>query len=191
MTQAVTFEFVSPQFVFESGNVTFFKGARLRDDGEISTAKFADGSIAGVLVEGPLECDFMLDDLKVIRRSDGRRYGVAGLSVTRQLARDQLAAGRVLVTLDLALLLVIRVENSSGEPIPGALINIAQPSEQATWEMPVSERGEVVIFGKPGSHFVTVGRIGERWLEINERVTAFFEVEPGEHGERVITLRVP
>ena len=76
MTLAVTFHFTSPQFLFESGQIVFLKGGRLPTTEErFAVGELTDGSIDGVLVEGPIEFDAMLGALKVIRRGDGRIYG--------------------------------------------------------------------------------------------------------------------
>jgi hypothetical protein len=188
-TQAVTFEFISPQFVFECGHVTFFKGARLWDGAGFSPGKVIDGRIEEVLVEGPIECDLLLTEQTVMRRSDRNHYDVACLYISRTLTEADLRSGRVTVTLDLPVLLIIRVENIHGERVPRALVSIAPPSTVATWEMTTNETGEVVFFGERGRYLVGVGRIGDRWLD--DRVMVNFELGRDEGGERVITLRVP
>lgn len=49
MTQAVTFHFTSPQFIFESGSITFSKGARLSTSPDNNVAEIAKGVVDDVL----------------------------------------------------------------------------------------------------------------------------------------------
>jgi hypothetical protein len=132
----------------------------------------------------------MLGGLKVTRRSDGRAFDIAGLWVSRKLTSDELTSGHVIVDLHLPLVIIIRVAYPHGEPTPHALLSIGQPSIEPTWEPTVDEKGELMIFGRPGHYRITLARVGGRWLS-DDRVTASFVVQPDERGERLITLRAP
>lgn len=112
-------------------------------------------------------------------------FSVSGATTPRDLAN-----ARVVVNLDLPVIITLRVEDSSGAPIPGAIVNIATPSSEGTWEGPVNERGEIVLFGEVGSYFVMLASVGRRWLG-RAKVIAHFEVTPHDVGERVVVLRVP
>jgi len=190
VTSTVSFQFISPQFTFNSGQILFFKGGRLSSDGEMSLGEIRDGSIDGVLVEGPIEFDAMLYQVRVTRREDGRAYEIACLPLSRAMSPQEISSGRVAVDLDLPVVLVMRVEDASGIPVPGAVVSFSMPSITAWTEGPVNDRGEVVLFGLPGHYSVVLASVGDRWLG-RERISADFDVAPGERGERLIVLRVP
>lgn len=84
MTQSVSFHFTSPQFGLESGIIVFTKGARLFSEGEFRVGEIRDGSIDGVLVEGPIEFDATLGNLSVVRYENRRRYLVIFLKTRRR-----------------------------------------------------------------------------------------------------------
>ncbi len=115
MSSVLSFHFTSPQFDFNAGHVAFFKGARLRSDGEISTGELNDGSIDGVLVEGPIEFDAMLYQLSVTRKADARSYHVTFLWVSGPMTEEEIASGRKTVSIDLPVILVIQVKDRAGE----------------------------------------------------------------------------
>jgi hypothetical protein len=187
VTQSVSFHFTSPQFAFNSGYIAFFKGARLRSDGEISTGEITGGVIDGVLVEGPIEFDAMLYQLTVTRKSDNRPYNVTSLWVSRAMTADAIHSGCVAVELNLPVVLVIQVKDSTGATVP-AVVSLSIPSMTATLEAPID--GDLVLFGTPGRHEIHLASVGDRRV-MRERVSEEFDVKPDDTGERVIVLRVP
>lgn len=187
MTQSVTFHFTSPQFVFEAGSVMFSKGARLRTSPDNNVGEIVNGVLGDVLVEGPIDFDAMLTDLKLIRRSDGLACGIPVFWVTGTLAADALGAGHVFVDLDLPLVLVFRVETASGERVPRAMLSIIQPAMKATLEIIVNEAGELRLLARPGQYSVSSMPTGERSLR-NPWGSASFEVDAADHGERLVVL---
>ena len=72
---AVTFHFTSPQFIFDAGRVMFSKGARFSTSPDNDVGEIVNGVLDDVLVEGPIDFDATLTDLKLIRRSDGLACG--------------------------------------------------------------------------------------------------------------------
>jgi len=190
VTSTLTFQFTSPQFTFDSAQILFFKGGRLSSDGTMLLGEISDGSIDGVLVEGPIEFDAMLYAVRATRRDDNRTYEIACLRVSRAITERDISSGMVVVGLDLPLVLVIRVEDSSGAPVSGAMVNFSIPLMTATAEGPVNERGELLLFGTPGHYSVRLVSAGDRSFG-PEGVWADFDVTPDEHGERVIVLRIP
>ncbi len=187
MTQSVSFHFSSPQFAFESGLVFFTKGARIFSDGEFRVGEIKDGSIDGVLVEGPIEFDAMLYQLTVTRKSDNRPYNVTSLWVSRAMTADEIHSGCVAVELNLPIVLVIQVKDSTGATVP-AVVSLSIPSVTATLEAPID--GDLVLFGTPGHHGIHLASLGDRGV-MRERVFEEFDVEPDDTGERVIVLRAP
>ena len=134
MTQSVTFHFTSPQFVFESGIVVFTKGARLFSEGEFRVGEIRDGSIDDVLVEGPIEFDATLGNLSVVRREDRRRYHIAYLKVTGDLRPEDLRAGRVSVLLNRLVIVIVRVEDSTGHPVSNVSVSLILPDLEGSLE---------------------------------------------------------
>ena len=189
MPSTVSLHFISSQFAFNSGQILFFKGARLSSDGEMSPGDLRDGSVDGVLVEGPIEFDAMLYQLNVTRTADKRPFDISYLWVTHAMTGQEIGSGRVVVELDLAVVLVIRVEDSAGSPVPGAIVNFLLPSREGSTEGPVNDQGEVFLFGTPGHYSFQLVSVGDRPLG-RERVRARFEVKADDRGERVIVLRV-
>ena len=189
MTQSVTFEFTSAQFILESGSIVFTKGARLRNSPDHDVGRVVNGALDDVLVEGPIDFDAVLHDLRLTRRADGRACAVPALWVTGTLAVDQIRSGRISVPLDLSLLLVFRVETSSGEPVPDTVLSIFQPSTEGCVAMTADENGELRMFARPGRYNVTTPRVWEGRLWDNS-VDVTFEVAAGEQGERLIVLQI-
>jgi hypothetical protein len=193
VTSTVSFHFDSPQFEFRSGFIAFTKGARLNSIGGISTGELSNGSIDGVVVEGPIEFDAMLYQLSVSRKADHHSYFVTGLWASRAMTLEEIRAGRIAVTLNLPLVIRVQVIDSSGARVP-AVVSLFFPSllprrgGGATLEVPVD--GELVLFGTPGYHHVGLISAGDRSLP-RKRAFEQFEVSPEDTGERVIVLRVP
>jgi hypothetical protein len=190
LTSTVSFHFTSPQFAFHSGVVVFFKGARLRSDGEESVGELEEGSIDGVLVEGPIEFDAILYQLRLTRRVDGRAYDVGYLPLSGAMSSPQIDAGRIVLEIDVPVVLVIRVEDASGDPVPGAVVGFSMPSITATSEGPVNDRGELTLLGMPGRYSFTLISAGD-WRLGHERVSAELDVKAEDQGERLVVLRVP
>ena len=187
MTQSVGFHFSSPQFAFRSGYVAFTKGARLNSDGAISTGELKDGSIDRVLVEGPIEFDAMLYQLSVTRYADNHPYHVTSLWVSGAMTAEEIRSGRISVRLDLPVVLVIQVKDSSGRAVP-AIVSVTLPSMMGTLEIPID--GDLVLFGRPGHHFIGLVSAGDR-QRLPARVFEEFDVGSNDRGERVVVLRVP
>lgn len=188
MTHSVSFHFCSPQFVFNSGIVVFFKGARLRSDGGISTGELRAGSIDHVLVEGPIEFDAMLYQLNVTRREGSRSYDITCHWITHAMTTQAIASGRIDVELHVPVVLVVRVEDSSGNPVSDAIVSASVPSLTATLEIPLT--GEMVLLGMPGRYSFRLASAGNRWLG-EERISADIEVASHDRGERHLVLRIP
>ena len=187
MTQSVRFEFTSPQFELRSGKVTFTKGGRFESSEPFDAREFHHGGVDGVLVEGPIEFDAMLFDITAANRSDGRLYRPLLLTVTGAISAADLEAGRVIVNLHLPGMLILRVENRAGVPLPGTVVNLAPPSSEATFEGPVDERGELVLFGAAGSWRITAYPNNS---ETRNFVDAEFDITADDFGERRIVLRM-
>lgn len=189
MTQAVTFEFTSPQVAFESGLVAFTKGARLFFDGDFRVGRISGGAIDGVLVEGPIEFDAVLGDLVVVRREDGRRYKVEYFKVTGQLHERDLRAGRIPVTVHIPAIVIVKVIDHHGKPVARVNVNISLPHQEATKESPTDDRGEIVLLGAIGNYDACIAAVGNRplWPPVRDsiRITAH------DSGERVLLLRLP
>ena len=146
-----------------------------------------NGDLGDVLVEGPIDFDATLYDLKLRRRSDGLACGVPIFGVSEKLTVEALRSGHVLVDLDLPLLLVFKVETSSGERVPRALLSIIQPATEATWEITANEAGELKMLARPGLYSV-MATTGEH-SRGRDGASATFDVAPDERGERLIVLR--
>jgi hypothetical protein len=189
MTQSVTFHFTSPQFVLESGIVTFTKGARLFSDGEFQVGTIKDGSVEGVLVEGPIEFDAMLGDLTVVWSEDSRRYHVGFLNVTGNLQPEHLRSGCVVVRLDLTVILIVRVEDQNGHPVPNVSVNLTLPKWEATLEAQTDARGEIVLLAGAGKYAATLNLIQNR--RARPDVSADVTIVPSHFGERRVVLRIP
>jgi hypothetical protein len=95
---------------------------------------------------------------------------------------------KVRVDLNLPVVLVIRVEDSSRNPVPAATVSASVPSLTATLEIPLN--GDVVLLGTPGHYRFRLISAGDRWLD-HEGISANFEVSSDDRGERLIVLRVP
>ena len=189
MTQSVSFHFTSPQFVFESGIVVFTKGARLFSEGEFRTGEIKDGSVADVLVEGPIEFDATFGNLSVVRRDDSRRYQVALLRVTGALRAEDLRAGRVNVRLNLPVALIVRIDDPSGNRVSNVTVNLNLPNSEATAEVQTDDRGEIVLLGGAGRYSASVRLVHGRRLR--PVVSADVEITQADAGERVLVLRIP
>ena len=189
MTQSVSFHFTSPQFVFESGIVMFTKGARLFSEGEFRVGEIRDGSVDDVLVEGPIEFDAMLGNLSVVRYGDQRRYHVGHLQVTGNLSPEDLRSGRVLVRLDLPVILIVRVEDRAGNPVPDVNVSLHLPKSEATLEAQTDDRGEIVLLAGAGHYSASIGFFQNRRLRPN--VSADLDITPADTGEHIVVLRVP
>lgn len=189
MTQSISFHFTSPQFVIESGFVVFTKGARLFSEGEFRVGQIRDGSIDGVLVEGPIEFDAMLGDLTVVRSEDRRRYHVGFLKVTGGLHPQNLRSGRVHIRLDLPAILIVRVENPAGNPLPQVSVSLNLQNSEATLEAQTDDRREIVVLGGAGQYSATINFVQNRRLRPN--VSADLEITPADFGERILLLRIP
>jgi hypothetical protein len=160
MTQSVTFHFTSPQFLFESGTVVFTKGARLFSEGEFRTRDLRDGCVDGVLVEGPIQFDAMLVDLRVVRREGRRSYYAPYLKVTGDLRPDELRAGRVTVRLNLPVAVIVRVEDLSGKAVSNVSLSLLMPDLEGSLEARTDDRGEVVLLGGAGRYTALIDRLG-------------------------------
>ena len=189
MTQSVSFHFTSPQFIIESGIVAFTKGARLFSEDEFRTGEIKNGTVDGVLVEGPIEFDAMLADLAVVRTEDGRRYTVGFLNVTGELRPEDLRAGWIPVRLNQRVILTVRVEGPAGHPVPNTNVCLVLPNREATLEVLTDARGEVVLLAGIGGYSATLSAVQNRRLRPN--VTADLEITPADIGERTILLRAP
>ena len=187
MTQAVTFHFTSPQCIFESGHVTFTKGARLFSESDFYDGEVKDGIIDGVLVEGPIEYDAWLSDLTVARSDDGRRYHVGPVTITGSLRPEDLRSGRVLVQLNLSVILIVRVEDPDGQPVKDACMGLTVAGWMATVETRTDARGEVVLRVGVGRHSARVGFGRDRRVNVSADLT----ITPADSGERELVLRVP
>ena len=149
-----------------------------------------EGAIGGVLVEGPIEFDAVLFGLTVARRDDNRRYEVPFLPVTGAIRPQEISDGRVAVELDIAVVVVVRVEDASGTKVARAMVSCSIPSTSATFNGQVNERGEVALLGTPGRFSFHLVSVADR-VFISERIHADLEVTPNDRGERHIVLRAP
>lgn len=188
MTTSVTFHFTSPHFVLESGHVLFTKGARVFSDGEFRAGEIKNGVVDGVLVEGPIEFDAMLGDLTVVRSEDRRRYSVALLKVTGDLRPQDLRSGRVIVRLDISVILILRVEDPAGHPIPNVSVSLNLPKLEATVEVQTDARGEITLLAGAGQYSASISQVHNRRLRpgVSNDVTVTDE----DSGERVVVLTV-
>jgi hypothetical protein len=189
MTQSVSFHFISSQFVIESGIVAFTKGARLFSEDEFRTGHIKDGAVDGVLVEGPIEFDAMLADLAVVRIDDGRRYNVGFLKVTGELRPQDLRAGRIPVRLNRKVILIVRVEDPEGHPVPNARVSLVLPNWEPTAEGVTNAAGEIVLLAGPGRYSATLSAVQNRRLRPS--VSADVEITPADAEEHIIVLRIP
>jgi len=189
VTQSVTFHFTSPQFIFESGIVVFTKGARLFSEGEFRVGEIRDGSIDDVLVEGPIEFDATLGNLRIVRREDHRRYRIAYLKVTGDLRPEDLRAGRVSVLLNRLVIVIVRVEDSTGHPVSNVRVSLSLPDLEGSLEAETDDCGEVVLLGGAGRYSASVDFVQNRRLR--PHVSADLEITPEDAGERTVVLRVP
>jgi hypothetical protein len=202
VTQPVSFDFCSPQFAVESGRVFFSKGARLFSGGEFQVGEIKDGSVDGVLVEGPIVFDAILGNVSIVRYSDGRRYQVALFKVTGDLRPQDLQAGRVPVNLDVPVVLILTVEDEGAQPMSGVQVSLNLPNAAFTAEIETDERGEIVLLGTAGRYSASVAFMGTVETLRKEdapfntcwrspRIREEFEIRPSDSGERVVVLRVP
>ena len=189
MTQSVSFHFASREFALESGIVVFTKGARLFSDGEFRVGEIRDGSVEDVLVEGPIEFDAMLGNLRVVRHDDRRHYHVPLLKVTGALSPEDLRSRHVLVQLNLPVILIVRVEDASGNPLSNTAVSLRMANLEATMEDRTDDRGEIVLLGGAGTYSASVHQVRNRRLR--PQVSADLEVSSADAGERVLVLRVP
>jgi len=187
MTQSVTFHFTSSQFVLESGSVWFTKGARLFSEAEFQIGHIKDGSIDGVLVEGPIEFDAMLGDLTVVRSEDHRRYHVGPVRVTGDLRPEDLRSGRVPVRLNFPVILVVKVEDAAGRPVPNVTVFLHLPNWEATPEVQTDELGETVLLAGAGKYSARVVLAQNRSLNVSADLT----LTHTDSGERLLNLRLP
>jgi hypothetical protein len=190
MTQAVSFQFTSPQFAFDSGLVAFMKGARLFSDGDFRTGRITNGAIDGVLVEGPIEFDALLSELTITRRTDNRSYYVPFLPVSGAIRPPEISAGRVSVELDIPVIVVMRVEDAAGATVPHATVSFSIPSTTATFEGPINEEGALALLGVPGRFSFHLLSAADRWLAARG-IRSELEVKASDRGERHVVLRVP
>ena len=202
MTQAVSFDFCSPQFAVESGRVFFSKGARLFSDGEFHVGEIKDGSVDSVLVEGPIVFDAILGNLSIVRYSDGRRYKVAVFPVTGDLRPQDMQAGRVVINLDVPVVVILKVEDEAGQPMSGAQVSLNLPNAEFTAEIQTDEGGEIVLLGAAGQYSAsvalieTVETLRKEDAQFNTcgrspRIREQFEIRPFDSGERVVLIRIP
>ena len=169
--------------------MVFTKGARLFSEGEFRVGQIVDGCVDNVLVEGAIEFDAMLGDLSVVRYEDRRRYHVAFFKVTGDLRAEDLRAGRVVVRLHLPVILIVKVEDRSGKPVPNASVSLSLPYSEATSEAQTSDGGEIVLLGGVGRYSASLGFVQNRRLR--PIVSADLEITPSDSGERIVVLRVP
>lgn len=188
MSTSVTFHFTSPHFVLESGHVLFTKGARVFSDGEFRAGEIKNGAVDGVLVEGPIEFDALLGDLTVVRSEDRRRYHVAFLKVTGDLHPDDLRVGRVNVRLNVPVVIIVRVRDSTGQPLANVTVSLLLPELAGSLEAPTDDRGEVSLLGGIGRYKALIGYAGRRHRD--RSVWADLEITPKDSGERVVVLTV-
>ena len=187
MTQSVTFHFTSSQFVLESGSVWFTKGARLFSEAEFQIGHIKDGSIDGVLVEGPIEFDAMLGDLTVVRSEDHRRYHVGPIRVTGDLRPEDLHSGRVFVRLNLPVILTVKVVDAAGHPVPDVTVSLHLPNWEATPEVQTDALGEIALLASGGKYSARVVWAQNRSLNVSADLTLM----PTDSGERIVLLRLP
>ncbi len=154
MTTTVSFHFTSPQFAIQSAAVKFMKGARLFSDGDFRIGRITEGSIDGVLVEGPIEFDAMLSELTVTRRNDSRRYDVPFFPVSGAIRPQEISDCLVTVELDIPVVVVMRVEDAAGTTVPGAKVSFSIPSTSATFEGTGEQARRTGGAGHAGTLFV-------------------------------------
>src|SRR5688572_9577080 len=164
MTKRVSFRFTSPQFAIESAIVAFTKGARLFSEGEFRVGQIRDGEIGGVLIEGAIQFDATLGDLAVVRHENRRRYHVPFLAVTGDLMPADLHSGRVVVEIDLPVVIVVRVEDSTGAPIQHVTVSLNLPNVEATLETRTDDLGEIAILASAGRFSATLDFLPNRRL---------------------------
>jgi hypothetical protein len=202
VTQPVSFDFCSPQFAVESGRVFFSKGARLFSDGEFQVGEITDGSVDGVLVEGPIVFDAILGNLSIVRYSDGRRYQVAVFPVTGDLRPQDMQAGRVVINLDVPVVVILKIEDEAGKPMSGVQVSLNLPNALFTAEIQTDERGEIVLLGAAGRYSASVAFIGtvetlcKEDAQINTcrrapHIREEFEIRSSDSGERMVVIRIP
>jgi hypothetical protein len=189
VTTTVSFRFTSAQFAIESAIVAFTKGARLFSDGEFRVGQVTDGEIEGVLVEGPIRFDAMLGNLAVVRHDDGRRYHVPFLPVTGRLSSQQLHAGCVVVDLDLPVVLIVRVEDSTGSPIQHVPVSLVLPHFEATLETRTDDLGQIALLAGAGHYSATIDSVPNRRPSVP--ISVELDITAADSGERILVLRVP
>ena len=167
----------------------FTKGARLFSEGEFRVGDIRDGSIDDVLVEGPIEFDATLGNLSVVRREDHRRYRGAYLKVTGDFRPEDLRAGRVSVQLDRLVIVIVRIEDSTGNPVSNVSVSLSLPDLEGSLEAETDDRGEIVLLGGVGQYSASIGFVQNRRLRPD--VSADLEITPEDAGERTVVLRVP
>jgi hypothetical protein len=188
MTQSVAVHFTSPQFDLESGTVLFTKGARLFSDGEFSGGTLTHGRVDDVLVEGPIKVDAMLVGLTVVARDGGRRYRVAYLKVAGDLREEELSAGRVTIHLSLPVVVIVRIEDSSGNRVSNVRVSLLLPDLEASLEAETDDRGEVVLIGGPGRYTAVIDAF--HGTRIRPTLVAHLEITSADIGERIMLLRL-
>lgn len=187
MTQSVAFHFTSPQFVFESGTVLFTKGARLFSQGEFRAGPLRDGRVDDVLVEGPIKFDATLVDLTVVKREGGGRYHIAYLKVAGDLREEELRAGRVTVPLSLPVVVIVRIEDSSGNRISNVRVNLLLPDLEGSLEAETDRRGELVLIGRPGRYTASI----DVFHGVRVQAIADLDIASEDAGEHIMLLRLP
>lgn len=204
LPNVVTFRFTSPQFDFESGTVLLFRvtygvdaalssisGQRLSLDelarGGHSPQAFSlqNGFVRDVTVDLPGRFQALLSGLTVVRRWDQRRFEIRGLQVSSALTEDALRQGVVEVSLDIPVVLILRVEDSAGQGVSGAALSVLTAT--ASFDVRCNERGEVTLLGTVGTYRALVSSVGGRQFESQPST---FEVTPLDSGERLLILNV-
>jgi len=95
----------------------------------------------------------------------------------------------VVVGLHLPVILIVRVEDLSGHPVPNVSVSLSLPNWEATSDAQTNDRGEIVLLGGVGRYSASVSFVHNRRLR--PMVSADIDITPADIGERVVVLRVP
>lgn len=202
MSSEVIFELHNAHFEFESGEATFYRivtdppeaaGISALDGSMTSlhqlekgilpapTYKLSNGRVEAVTVAAAGPFYALLRNAQVRASGSGRRFEVAAVPIAGDVTERDLQRGRSVVELDHRVLIVIRVEDASGRPLPGAQVSVNESLEVSTLEVLADDRGEVTILGRPSRYHVRAGTTPARTVD--------FEITNSDSGQRVIVVR--
>jgi hypothetical protein len=105
--------------------------------------------------------------------------------VSDTATEDALRKGVVRVNLDIPVILILKVQDSAGREVSGAVISLLAGT--ASFDVRCNDRGDVTLLGTPRNYRALVSSVGGRQFESHPSA---FTVTALDSGERIIVLKV-